>query len=87
MMQYQNVCLEAVSYTLPDETVTSEEIERRLEPLYRRLRLAGGPAGADDRNSRAAVLGGRRLAQRQEHRQRRIGDRRRGHRSDERSGP
>lgn len=42
MMQYQNVCLEAVSYTLPDETVTSEEIERRLEPLYRRLRLPEG---------------------------------------------
>jgi len=42
MMQYQNVCLEAVSFTLPDETVTSEEIERRLEPLYRRLRLPEG---------------------------------------------
>jgi len=42
MMRYQNVCLEAVSYTLPDETVTSEEIERRLEPLYRRLRLPEG---------------------------------------------
>lgn len=42
MMQYQNVCLEAVSYTLPDEAVTSEEIERRLEPLYRRLRLPEG---------------------------------------------
>jgi len=42
MMQYHNVCLEAVSYALPDETVTSEEIERRLEPLYRRLRLPEG---------------------------------------------
>ena len=41
-MQYQNVCLEAVSYCLPDETVSSEEIERRLEPLYRRLRLPEG---------------------------------------------
>jgi 3-oxoacyl-[acyl-carrier-protein] synthase-3 len=41
-MQYQNVCLEAVSYCLPEETVSSEEIERRLEPLYRRLRLPEG---------------------------------------------
>jgi 3-oxoacyl-[acyl-carrier-protein] synthase-3 len=41
-MQYQNVCLEAVGYSLPDETVTSEEIERRLEPLYQRLRLPEG---------------------------------------------
>ena len=41
-MQYQNVCLEAVGYSLPEETVTSEEIERRLEPLYQRLRLPEG---------------------------------------------
>jgi 3-oxoacyl-[acyl-carrier-protein] synthase-3 len=41
-MRYQNVCLEAVSYCLPEETVSSEEIERRLEPLYRRLRLPEG---------------------------------------------
>jgi acyl-CoA:acyl-CoA alkyltransferase len=41
-MRYQNVCLEAVSYCLPEETVSSEDIERRLEPLYRRLRLPEG---------------------------------------------
>ena len=41
-MQYQNVCLEAVGYSLPEETVTSEEIERRLAPLYQRLRLPEG---------------------------------------------
>jgi 3-oxoacyl-[acyl-carrier-protein] synthase III len=41
-MRYQNVCLEAVSYTLPDEIVASEEIEARLEPLYTRLRLPQG---------------------------------------------
>jgi len=41
-MQYQNVCLEAFGYTLPDEIITSDEIERRLEPLYRRLRLPEG---------------------------------------------
>lgn len=42
MMHYHNVCLEAFGYLLPDQTVTSEEIERRLEPLYRRLRLPEG---------------------------------------------
>ncbi len=41
-MQFQNVCVEALGYTLPDEIVTSDEIERRLEPLYRRLRLPEG---------------------------------------------
>ena len=41
-MQYQNVCVEAFGYTLPDEVVTSEAIEQRLEPLYERLRLPPG---------------------------------------------
>jgi 3-oxoacyl-[acyl-carrier-protein] synthase-3 len=41
-MHYRNVCLEALGYALPEEVVTSEEIERRLEPLYRRLRLPAG---------------------------------------------
>ena len=41
-MHYQHVCLESFGYTLPEEIVTSEEIERRLEPLYRRLRLPEG---------------------------------------------
>jgi 3-oxoacyl-[acyl-carrier-protein] synthase-3 len=42
LMKYQNVCLEAFGYTLPDEIVTSEEIETRLRPLYERLRLPEG---------------------------------------------
>jgi acyl-CoA:acyl-CoA alkyltransferase len=41
-MLYQNVCLEAIAYTLPEEVVTSAEIEARLEPLYTRLRLPEG---------------------------------------------
>jgi acyl-CoA:acyl-CoA alkyltransferase len=41
-MLYQNVCLETIAYTLPDEVVTSAEIESRLAPLYRRLRLPEG---------------------------------------------
>jgi 3-oxoacyl-[acyl-carrier-protein] synthase-3 len=41
-MKYQNVCLEAVAYTLPDEVVTSAELEARLEPFYGRLRLSAG---------------------------------------------
>jgi 3-oxoacyl-[acyl-carrier-protein] synthase-3 len=41
-MQYQNVCLEALGYTLPGRIVSSDEIERRLQPLYRRLRLPEG---------------------------------------------
>jgi acyl-CoA:acyl-CoA alkyltransferase len=41
-MLYQNVCLEALAYTLPDEVVTSAEIEALLEPLYTRLKLPEG---------------------------------------------
>jgi len=41
-MRYQNVCLEAFACTLPDEIVTSAEIEARLAPLYRRLGLPEG---------------------------------------------
>ncbi len=41
-MRYQNVCIESLGYTLPEEVVTSDEIERRLRPLYERLRLPEG---------------------------------------------
>ncbi|MCE5303958.1 MAG: 3-oxoacyl-ACP synthase III [Planctomycetaceae bacterium] len=41
-MHYENVCLETVACTLPDEIVSSDDIERQLEPLYRRLRLPEG---------------------------------------------
>ena len=41
-MKYQSVCVESFGYTLPDEVVSSEEIERRLEPLYTRLKLPAG---------------------------------------------
>lgn len=41
-MQYQRVCLESLGYTLPGEVVTTDEIERRLAPVYERLRLPEG---------------------------------------------
>jgi 3-oxoacyl-[acyl-carrier-protein] synthase III len=41
-MQYRHVCLEACGYTLPPEIVTSSEVERRLAPLYARLKLPEG---------------------------------------------
>ncbi len=41
-MRYENVCLESIGYTLPDEVITSSEIEAALEPLYTRLRLPQG---------------------------------------------
>ncbi|MEN6405714.1 MAG: 3-oxoacyl-ACP synthase III [Thermoguttaceae bacterium] len=41
-MRYENVCLETIACTLPDEIVSSDDIERQLEPLYRRLRLPEG---------------------------------------------
>lgn len=41
-MRYQNVCLEAFACTLPDEVVSSDEIEERLRPVYERLHLPAG---------------------------------------------
>ncbi|MBI2481215.1 MAG: 3-oxoacyl-ACP synthase III, partial [Planctomycetia bacterium] len=41
-MQYRNVCIESLGYTLPSEIVTSDDIERQLQPLYQRLRLPEG---------------------------------------------
>jgi 3-oxoacyl-[acyl-carrier-protein] synthase III len=41
-MRFQNVCLEAFAYTVPEEVVTSDQIEAWLEPLYTRLRLPEG---------------------------------------------
>lgn len=41
-MRFQHACLESLAVALPEETWTSEEIERRLAPLYERLRLPAG---------------------------------------------
>lgn len=41
-MKFQNVCIESIRYVLPDDIVTSAQIESRLEPLYRRLELPPG---------------------------------------------
>src|SRR5262245_34000163 len=41
-MRYKHVCIESFGYTIPDQVITSDEIERRLEPLYRRLKLPEG---------------------------------------------
>ncbi|NOY42952.1 MAG: 3-oxoacyl-ACP synthase III [Planctomycetes bacterium] len=41
-MQYRRVCLESLGYTLPDEIVTTDELEHRLAPVYQRLRLPHG---------------------------------------------
>jgi acyl-CoA:acyl-CoA alkyltransferase len=41
-MRYRRVCLESFGYSLPDEIVTTSELETRLAPLYERLRLPQG---------------------------------------------
>lgn len=41
-MQYSRVALEGLGCVLPEEVVTSAEIEARLAPLYKRLRLPEG---------------------------------------------
>lgn len=41
-MRYQRVAIENLACTLPEEVVTTAEIERRLAPLYERLRLPAG---------------------------------------------
>src|SRR4051794_2517292 len=41
-MHFRRVYLESFGYTLPDEIVTTSELEQRLAPLYKRLRLPEG---------------------------------------------
>ncbi len=41
-MKYTKVCVDAFTCTLPEEIVTTDELEKRLEPLYRRLKLPEG---------------------------------------------
>lgn len=41
-MRYTKVCVDAFSYTLPEEVVRTDELELRLQPLYQRLKLQEG---------------------------------------------
>lgn len=41
-MAYQNVFIESIGFTLPEQVVTTAELESRLGPLYQRLRLPEG---------------------------------------------
>lgn len=41
-MLYKNVCIEAYGYELPDDIVTSEEIEKQLSLVYKQLKLPFG---------------------------------------------
>jgi len=39
---YQHVCVESIVCTLPDEILTTTELEKRLAPVYKRLKLPEG---------------------------------------------
>lgn len=41
-MRYTRACIETIGYELPPQVVTSREIEERLAPLYRELRIQPG---------------------------------------------
>jgi len=41
-MRFQHTCIESLASALPEEILSSTEIERRLSPLYARLRLPEG---------------------------------------------
>jgi 3-oxoacyl-[acyl-carrier-protein] synthase-3 len=41
-MVYDNVCIESLGFLVPGEVVSSDELERRLAPVYERLRLPAG---------------------------------------------
>jgi len=42
MIHYSKVCLDTFGYELPPRTITSDEIETRLAPVYERLNLPAG---------------------------------------------
>ncbi len=41
-MEYNHTCIESITAALPENRITSAEIEQRLAPLYERLRLPEG---------------------------------------------
>lgn len=41
-MRFKNVCIEGLSYLLPESVVSSSEIEEHLAPLYRTLKIPVG---------------------------------------------
>ena len=41
-MRFEHVCVEGFTHLLPDEVVTSDDLEARLGPVYDRLRLPAG---------------------------------------------
>lgn len=41
-MKFSHTCIESLATALPDEVLSSSEIERRLQPLYERLKLPEG---------------------------------------------
>ncbi len=41
-MRFDHTCIESLATALPTEVLSSDEIERRLQPLYRRLNLPEG---------------------------------------------
>ncbi len=41
-MKFNNVIIESFAYTLPDQILTSTEIENKLQPTYERLKLPEG---------------------------------------------
>jgi 3-oxoacyl-[acyl-carrier-protein] synthase III len=41
-MLFKNVCIEGLGYHLPENSITSSELEIRLDPLYERLKLPSG---------------------------------------------
>ncbi len=41
-MRFENVCIEGLGHQLPDNRITSVDLENRLSPLYERLKLPQG---------------------------------------------
>jgi 3-oxoacyl-[acyl-carrier-protein] synthase-3 len=41
-MKYQHVCFQGLGYELPPEVISSEDIEKRLAPVYEKLKLPQG---------------------------------------------
>lgn len=41
-MLFNNVCIEALGYHLPENAVASEDLEKQMRPLYERLKLPAG---------------------------------------------
>ena len=41
-MKYKNVFLQSIGYELPEQVITTKDLEERISPVYKKLKIPSG---------------------------------------------